>query len=128
MNELKRLAVLGSTGSIGRQTLDVVKEHGEELAVYALAAARSVDLMEEQARAFQPALVVMMEEQAAVELRRRLKDTAVRVETGMAGMLEAVQAPEVDTVVSALSGRVGLEPTLAASPGARRLPWPIKRP
>lgn len=111
---MKTLAVLGSTGSIGRQTLEVVRETGGKLGIYALAAARNVLLMEEQVRAFRPSLVVMMEEKAARELRDRLRDLSVQVEYGMSGLLQAVEVKAVDTVVTALSGRIGLEPTLAA--------------
>lgn len=111
---LKTLAILGSTGSIGRQTLEVVREAKGRLHVFALAAAQNVLLMEEQVRAFHPSQVVMMEEKAASELRERLRDLPVQVEWGMPGLLQIVEAQEVDTVVTALSGRIGLEPTLAA--------------
>jgi 1-deoxy-D-xylulose-5-phosphate reductoisomerase len=111
---LKTLTILGSTGSIGKQTLEVVKAFPEKLKVYALVACKSVDLMEDQVRAFRPSLVVMMEERAAKDLRARLRDLPVIVEHGMEGILQAVTFPDVDTVVTALSGRIGLEPTLAA--------------
>lgn len=111
---MKKLTVLGSTGSIGRQTLDVVKSAPDQLEVYALAAARNVDVMEEQVRQYRPALAVLTDEKAARELRRRVQDLPVQVGGGMESLLEAVRAPQVTTVVSAMSGRVGLEPTLAA--------------
>jgi len=111
---LKTLTLLGSTGSIGRQTLDVVRHAPEQLTVHALVASRSVDLMEEQARLFRPAVVVMMDEAAAHELRGRLRDLPIKVDQGMNGIIDSVIAPQVDTVVTALSGRIGLEPTLAA--------------
>jgi 1-deoxy-D-xylulose-5-phosphate reductoisomerase len=111
---LKTLTILGSTGSIGKQTLEVVKAFPEKLRVYALVACKSVDLMEDQVRAFRPSFVVMMEEKAAIELRERLRDLPVIIEHGMEGILQAVTFSDVDTVVSALSGRIGLEPTLAA--------------
>ena len=111
---MKTLTLLGSTGSIGRQTLDVVQNSNGRLKLYALTADRSVNLMEEQARLFQPEVVVMMDEESARELRGRLRDLTVRVEQGMAGILECVTDPKVDTVVTAISGRIGLEPTLAA--------------
>jgi 1-deoxy-D-xylulose-5-phosphate reductoisomerase len=114
MIALKTLTLLGSTGSIGRQTLDVVQNSNGRLKLYALTADRSVNLMEEQARLFQPEVVVMMDEESARELRGRLRDLTVRVEQGMAGILECVTDPKVDTVVTAISGRIGLEPTLAA--------------
>jgi len=89
--------------------------HAEgNLRIYALAAAKNVNLMEEQARLFNPSLVVMMDEKAALELRGRLRDLPIKVDQGMDGMIKAVTAPRADTVVTALSGRIGLEPTLAA--------------
>ena len=114
MIPLKTLTLLGSTGSVGRQTLDVVRCAGEQLKIYALVADKSIDLMEQQARQFHPEVVVMMDEMAARELRGRLKDLPIKVDQGMAGIISAVTAPPVDTVVTALSGRIGLEPTLAA--------------
>ena len=111
---MKTLTLLGSTGSIGRQTLDVVRHSTEHLKIHALVADKSVVLMEQQARLFLPATVVMMDEAAARELRGRLRDLPIKVDQGMAGIIDAVIAPQVDTVVTAISGRIGLEPTLAA--------------
>lgn len=111
---VKTLTLLGSTGSIGRQTLDVVRHIEEGIQIHALVAAKSVELMEEQARLFRPAVVVMMEENSARELRGRLRDLPIKVDQGMDGIINSVIAPQVDTVVTALSGRIGLEPTLAA--------------
>ena len=111
---MKTLTLLGSTGSIGRQTLDVVRHSEGRLKIHALVAATSVELMEEQARLFHPAVVVMMDEAAACELRGRLRDLSIKVEQGMDGIINSVIDTQVDTVVTALSGRIGLEPTLAA--------------
>jgi len=111
---LQTLTLLGSTGSVGRQTLDVVRHSTEHVKIHALVADRSVELMEQQARLFHPEIVVMMDEKAARELRGRLRDLPVKVDQGMAGIIGAVIAPQVDTVVTAISGRIGLEPTLAA--------------
>ncbi|EHQ91373.1 1-deoxy-D-xylulose-5-phosphate reductoisomerase [Desulfosporosinus youngiae] len=111
---MKTLTLLGSTGSIGRQTLDVVRHAEGELKIHALAAAKNVKLMEEQARLFNPAVVVMMDEGAVRELRGRLRDLPIKVDQGMEGIINSVTAPQIDTVVTALSGRIGLEPTLAA--------------
>lgn len=108
------LTVLGSTGSVGRQTLDVVSHFEGEYKIHALVAAKSVELMEEQARRFRPAVVVMMDEHAARDLRGRLRDLRIEVDQGMEGIIRSVIAPQVDTVVTAISGRIGLEPTLAA--------------
>lgn len=111
---MKTLTLLGSTGSIGRQTLDVVRHAEGRFKIHALVAAKSVELMEEQARLFHPAVVVMMDEGAARELRARLRDLSIKVEQGMDGIVNSVIDEQVDTVVTALSGRIGLEPTLAA--------------
>jgi len=114
MIPLKTLTLLGSTGSIGRQTLEVVRHAREHLKIYALVADKSIELIEQQARLFHPEIVVMMDEDAARELRGRLRDLPIKVEQGMAGIINSVIATQVDTVVTALSGRIGLEPTLAA--------------
>ena len=111
---VKMLTLLGSTGSVGRQTLDVVRHSERRLKIHALVADKSVELMEEQARFFRPAVVVMMNEAAALELRGRLRDLPIKVEQGMDGIINSVIDAQVDTVVTALSGRIGLEPTLAA--------------
>ncbi|MDR3587560.1 MAG: 1-deoxy-D-xylulose-5-phosphate reductoisomerase [Desulfosporosinus sp.] len=111
---MKMLTLLGSTGSVGRQTLDVVLHSEGRLKIHALVADKSVELMEEQARFFRPAVVVMMDEAAALELRGRLRDLPIKVEQGMVGIINSVVDAQVDTVVTALSGRIGLEPTLAA--------------
>jgi len=114
MIALKTLTLLGSTGSIGRQTLDVVLNQREHLKIHALVADKSVELMEQQARLFHPKVVVMMDEGAAREVRGRLRDLPIKVDQGMAGIIDSVIATQVDTVVTAISGRIGLEPTLAA--------------
>lgn len=115
----KTVAVLGSTGSIGRQTLQVAQELG--LTVAALTANRQVDLLEQQARQFHPKLAVLYDRAAAGELRLRLSDTDIRVAAGPAGLLEAATLPEADTVVTAVMGSVGLEPTLAAIREKKRI-------
>ena len=115
----KTIALLGSTGSIGRQTLEVVREL--KLRVVALAAHSSVDLMEAQAREFGPRLAVLYDKAAAEELRQRLRDTDIEVLSGPEGLLAAAQAEEADTVVTAVVGSVGLEPTLAAIHLGRRI-------
>lgn len=108
----RRLSILGSTGSIGRQSLEVIAALG--LSVGALTAHNSVALLEEQARAFRPELVVLTDEGAARDLAVRLGDTPVRVASGREGLLEAATLEGVDTVLTAVVGSAGLEPTLAA--------------
>ena len=115
----KTISLLGSTGSIGRQTLQVARELG--LSVAALTANRQVDLLEQQAREFHPALAVLYDRDAAQELRLRLSDTDIRVEAGPEGLLLAAQLPQADTVVTAVMGSVGLKPTLAAIRRKKRI-------
>lgn len=115
----KTISILGSTGSIGRQTLDVAEQMG--LRVVALTAQSSVERLEEQARKFQPQLAVLTDEAAAKDLKVRLADTPVRVIGGTAGLLEAAVLPEADTVVTAVVGMVGLKPTLAAIGQKKRI-------
>lgn len=115
----RSIALLGSTGSIGRQTLEVVRELG--ISVEALTANASVDLMERQAREFSPRLAVLYDEEAAAELRRRLSDTKTQVLSGMEGLLTAATADGADTVVTAVVGMIGLQPTLAAIEKKKRI-------
>ncbi len=113
------ISILGSTGSIGRQTLDVAKQLG--LRVAALTANSSVERAEEQARKFRPCLVVMTDEAAARDLAVRLRDTETRVLGGAAALEEAAALPAADTVVTAVVGMVGLKPTLAAIGEKKRI-------
>lgn len=109
----KRIAVLGSTGSIGTQTLDVVRHHPDRFEVVALAAGSRIDLLVEQALEFQPKGVAVADESLAEEARRRLPES-IAVWGGEAGLIEAAAGEETDTVVSAIVGIAGLKPTLAA--------------
>ena len=115
----KSISVLGSTGSIGRQTLQVAEELG--LRVTALTAGRQIDLLEQQARQFRPCLAAVYEESAARELRERLRGLPIEVMSGMEGLLAAAELAESDTVVTAVMGSVGLEPTLAAIRKKKRI-------
>lgn len=112
MNERKRIAVLGSTGSVGEQTIDVVQKLNYKVTV--LAANKNVRRAEEQARMLQPEIVSMSDTKSAQELKIRLADTPVRVLAGEEGLLEAAAFPECDIVVTSLVGVAGLRPTLAA--------------
>ncbi len=109
---VKNLSVLGSTGSIGTQTLDVARAHGIE--VSAIVARKNIKLLEEQAREFKPRLVVASEESAAKQLKIALADTPCRVLSGQTGIEEAASIEEADTVMSALVGMAGIRPTLCA--------------
>ncbi len=115
----RSIALLGSTGSIGRQTLEVARELGSKVA--ALTANSSVDLIERQAREFSPRVAVLYDEDAAAVLRERLRDTDVEVLSGMDGLLAAATAEDADTVVTAVVGMIGLKPTLAAIEKGRRI-------
>ena len=110
---MKSLAILGSTGSIGTQTLDVVRAHPERFRVTALAAHKSDGQIEEQIREFSPAIAVLTDEEAAVRLRARYHG-ATEILSGAEGLLAAAVLPTADTVVTSLMGFAGLAPTLAA--------------
>ena len=110
---MKKVAILGSTGSIGTQTLEVVRENGD-LQITALAAGGNVDLMEKQIREFHPALAAMWTEEKAKELRDRVKDLPVKVVSGMDGLLEVATDPASEILVTAIVGMIGLRPTIAA--------------
>ena len=109
---MKGIALLGSTGSIGTQSLDVCRMHGYR--VVCLTANRRVDLMETQIREFRPDLVSMMDPVAADDLRTRVADTGTKVLSGMDGQIECATYSGADTVLNAVVGMVGLQPTLAA--------------
>ena len=113
------LSILGSSGSIGRQALDVAEVCGHEVA--AITVNRSAPMAEEQARRFRPRLAVAVDEDAAADLRTRLADTEVKVLSGWEGLLEAASLPGADTVVTAIVGVAGLEPTLAAIACGKRI-------
>ena len=110
---MKKLSILGSTGSIGTQTLDIVDLHSDELKVASLSALKNVKLLEEQARKYKPEAVSLYDEKAASELKTLLKDTDIRVLSGMEGLIECA-CMESDITVGAVVGMVGIRPTLAA--------------
>lgn len=111
---MKQIAILGSTGSIGTQTLDVVRANPGELTVTALSAGRRIDLLEKQIREFHPRLVAVWEEEKALELKSRIQDTDTRVVSGMEGLLELAVMPEAEILVTAIVGMIGIRPTIAA--------------
>ena len=115
----KSISILGSTGSIGRQTLEVAE--ALDLRVAALTVHSSVSLAEEQARKFSPELLVAVDEASAADLKVRLADTSVRVVGGREGLMEAATLESADTVVTAVVGIAGLEPTLAAIEQGKRI-------
>ena len=112
---MKKISVLGSTGSIGTQTLEVVRQNKDELEVFALAAGTNVDLIEEQVREFMPKIAAMGDEKAAEELKTRISDlSGVKVLAGMDGLLEMASDPGYDILVTAIVGMIGIRPTIAA--------------
>ena len=114
------VSILGSTGSIGRQTLDIIS-HLPEIKVAALTAGTSVERMAQQCRQFQPELAVMATEEAANALRAELSDLAIRISWGEAGLIEAATMESADCVITAVVGMVGLKPTLAAIRAGKRI-------
>lgn len=111
---MKKIAILGSTGSIGTQTLEVVRNYNKDLQVTALAAGSNLTLMEQQIREFHPALVAVWKEENAVTLRGMVADLDVEVCSGMDGLLAVASQPESDILVTAIVGMIGIQPTIAA--------------
>jgi 1-deoxy-D-xylulose-5-phosphate reductoisomerase len=111
---MRKIAILGSTGSIGTQTLEVVREHHTELEVLALAAGTNVELMEKQIREFHPRKAAMWTESAAADLKTRIADTDTEVLCGMEGLLDIAAMDGTDTLVTAIVGMIGIRPTIAA--------------
>jgi len=111
---MKNVVVMGSTGSIGTQTLEIIRGHADELCAVALTANSSVDLIEKQALEFRPKLVVMYDGKAADELSSRLSGTGIKVLAGMDGLIEAASMAEADIVLTAMVGMIGIRPTIAA--------------
>ena len=110
---MKKIGILGSTGSIGTQTLDIVRKE-PDIEVVSLAAGSNVELMEKQVREFHPSLVAMWSEKAAEDLRQRVKDLPVRVTSGMDGLLEVSTLAEMEVLVTGIVGMIGIRPTIAA--------------
>jgi 1-deoxy-D-xylulose-5-phosphate reductoisomerase len=111
---MKQIAILGSTGSIGTQTLDVVRQHPKEFSVYALSAHRSIDLLIKQALEFNPAVVCIADETYYRPLCEALSDLPIRVMAGEKALAEMVTIPQIDVVVAAMVGYAGLRPTIEA--------------
>lgn len=110
---MKKIAILGSTGSIGTQTLEVVRNNGD-IQVTALAAGSNIDLLEQQIREFKPQIAGIGTEEKARELALRIADTSTRVVSGMDGLIEAATEPSAEMVVTAIVGMIGIRPTIAA--------------
>lgn len=110
---MRKIAILGSTGSIGTQTLEVVRAN-QDLQVGALAAGGNVELLEAQIREFHPSLAAVWSEEKAKELKMRTADLDLRIVAGMEGLLEVAEQPESELLVTAIVGMIGIRPTIAA--------------
>ena len=121
MTQKRNIAVLGSTGSIGRQTLDIIAEYPQLFRAWLLVARSSADLLIQQARACRPHMVIIADEQYYEYVRDALEGTGIKVGTGSAAIAQAVTLPEVDTVVTAMVGYSGLESTIAAIKANKRI-------
>ena len=117
----KQICILGSTGSIGTQALDVIRQHPDLFEAYALTANDSVEKLAEQAREFNPAAVVIANEARYEELKAKLADTDVKVYAGHKALCEIVEAGPVDMVLAALVGFAGLEPTIRAIKARKKI-------
>lgn len=110
---MKKIGILGSTGSIGTQTLEVAREQ-KDIQVTGLAAGTNIELLEQQIREFKPALAAVWDRERAKELRDRTRDLPVRIVSGMDGLIEVSTAPEAELLVTAVVGMIGIRPTIAA--------------
>ena len=119
--ERRNIAVLGSTGSIGRQTLDIIAEYPDRFTAWLLVARSSADLLIAQARLMRPKMVIIADEQYYEYVRDALEGTGIEVGTGSRAIAQAVTAPEIDTVVTAMVGYSGLESTVAAIGAGKRI-------
>lgn len=110
---MKKIAILGSTGSIGTQTLEIVREN-KDIEVVGLAAGNNIKCLEEQIREFRPKIVAVWAEEKAKELREFVKDLDVKIVCGMDGLIEVSVIPEIEILVTAIVGMIGIRPTIAA--------------
>lgn len=110
---MRKIGILGSTGSIGTQTLQIVRDN-QDLEVCALAAGSNAELLEAQIREFRPEIACLWENTKAEELRERVRDLPVKIVSGMEGMLEIAALPEMEVLVTAVVGMIGIRPTIAA--------------
>ena len=117
---MKKIAILGSTGSIGTQTLDIVREQGD-IQVVAMAAGSNISLLEAQMREFRPSLVSVWDEKKAKELRTNIKDLGIKIVSGMEGLLEVSVIPESEILVTAIVGMLGIRPTIAAIKAGKKI-------
>ena len=117
---MKKIAILGSTGSIGTHTLDIVREQ-RDIQVVAMAAGSNISLLEAQMREFKPSLVSVWDEKKASELRTNTKDLGIKIVSGMEGLLEVSVIPESEILVTAIVGMLGIRPTIAAIKAGKKI-------
>ncbi len=110
----QKIAILGSTGSIGTQTLDIVSQNPDDLQVVAMSCGSNIDLFEKQIRKYRPSLVSVGNEKLANDLKTRLSDIDIDIRYGMDGLIAVATAEDADTVVTAVVGMIGVQPTIAA--------------
>ena len=127
---MNSVSILGSTGSIGRQSLDIIRRI-PNIRVAALTAGAGVEQMAQQCREFAPDLAVMATQEAAEQLAAEVSDLPIRIAWGEEGLIAAASMPQVDCVITAVVGMVGLKPTLAAIRSKKRIglanrkPWSV---
>ncbi|MFZ5524512.1 MAG: 1-deoxy-D-xylulose-5-phosphate reductoisomerase [Pseudomonadota bacterium] len=120
---MQRITILGSTGSIGTSTLDVVARHPDRFQIFALTANRQADLLFRQCRQFKPTYAVLLDERAALQLRQQVREAGLSIEvlSGVAALEQVAVSPEVDAVMAAIVGAAGLQPTLAAARAGKKI-------
>ena len=123
---MKKIAILGSTGSIGTQTLEIVRTNGD-LEVTALAAGNNIDLLEQQIREFRPKLAAVWKEERAAELKSRVRDMDIEIVSGMDGLLSVAAVPESEILVTAIVGMIGILPTIEAIKAGKISRWQTRR-
>ena len=122
-NTIQQVTILGSTGSIGTSTLDVVSRHPEKFSIVALTANSQVELLFRQCQQFKPRYAVLLEEASATQLRQRVREAGLHTEvlSGVAALEQVSVLPEVDAVMAAIVGAAGLRPTLAAARAGKKI-------
>ncbi|MEO8333233.1 MAG: 1-deoxy-D-xylulose-5-phosphate reductoisomerase, partial [Gallionella sp.] len=120
---MQRITILGSTGSIGTSTLDVVARHPDRFQVFALTANRQSDLLYKQCLKFKPSYAVLLDEGAVMQLRQQVRAAGLNTEilTGVESLEHVAVMPEVDAVMAAIVGAAGLQPTLAAACAGKKI-------
>lgn len=116
---MKNISILGSTGSIGTQTLDIVREYNEDFNIVSLSANSNIELLEKQIREFTPSLVCVYNGEQAVKLKENIKDLSTKVVSKMDGLIQCATIEEADTVVTAIVGMIGIQPTIEAVKGGK---------